>query len=91
MSGNLLNNDNKTNYLFKKENFKSQTKLDGFSSGVTTRTFAQELYEGKSITLNSSIFGVDISKYPRINKIYENCLKNTSFVKALPKNQPDAE
>ena len=62
MSGNLLNNDNKTNYLFKKENFKSQTKLDGFSSGVTTRTFAQELYEGKSITLNSSIFGVDISK-----------------------------
>ena len=62
MSSNLLNNDNKTNYLFKKENFKSQTKLDGFSSNVTTRTYAQELYEGKSITLNKSIFGVDISK-----------------------------
>tara|TARA_B100000963_G_scaffold151664_1_gene132141 strand:+ start:4786 stop:9453 length:4668 start_codon:yes stop_codon:yes gene_type:complete len=62
MSSNLLNNDNKTNYLFKKENFKSQTKLDGFSSNVTTRTYAQELYEGKSITLNNSIFGVDISK-----------------------------
>ena len=62
MSSNLLNNDNKTNYLFKKENFKSQTKLDGFSSNVTTRTYAQELYEGKSITLNNSIFGLDISK-----------------------------
>ena len=44
-----------------------------------------------SQVVNNTRFGVDISKYPRINKIYENCLKNTSFVKALPKNQPDAE
>ena len=30
MSGNLLNNDNKTNYLFKKENYVIQSTLAGF-------------------------------------------------------------
>ena len=40
MSGNLLNNDNKTNYLFKKENYVIQSTLTGFgSTSVPERTF----------------------------------------------------
>jgi len=38
-----------------------------------------------------SLFDVDLSKYPNINSIYERCLTNDAFIKALPKNQPDAE
>ncbi|PPR17257.1 MAG: Maleylpyruvate isomerase [Alphaproteobacteria bacterium MarineAlpha9_Bin3] len=44
-----------------------------------------------SQVVNNTRFGIDLSKYPRINNIYENCLKNNSFIKALPKYQPDAE
>ena len=36
-------------------------------------------------------FDIDLSKYPNINSIYERCLTNDAFIKALPKNQPDAE
>ena len=44
-----------------------------------------------SQVVNNARFDVDLSKYPNIKKIYEHCLSNDSFVKALPKNQPDAE
>ena len=62
MSGNLLNNDNKTNYLFKKENFKAQTRLEEQSTVRGPKTIQQEGYPGKVIVLQESIFGVDISK-----------------------------
>ena len=62
MSGNLLNNDNKTNYLFKKENYKAQTRLDGFSNNLLSKTFKQEGYQGKVTVLQESIFSLDISK-----------------------------
>ena len=95
MSDNLLNNANKTNYLFKKENFKSQTKLDGFSSSVSTRTFAQELYEGKSITLNSSIFGVDISKnipfQVSVRALYDTSQNAISLPNSLIPDVDDSE
>ena len=63
MSGNLLNNDNKTNYLFKKENYVIQSTLTGFgSTSVPERTFAGEIYGSKSIVFNENIFSTDISK-----------------------------
>ena len=62
MSGNLLNNDNKPNYLFKKENYKAQTRLDGFSNNLLSKTFKQEGYQGKVTVLQESIFSLDISK-----------------------------
>jgi len=62
MSGNLLNNDNKTNYLFKKENFKAQTRLEEQSATRGPKTITQEGYQGKSIVLQESIFAEDISK-----------------------------
>ena len=62
MSGNLLNNDNKTNYLFKKENFKAQTRLEEQSTTRGPKTIHQEGYQGKAIVLQESIFAVDISK-----------------------------
>ena len=46
MSGNLLNNDNKTNYLFKKENFKAQTRLEEQSTTRGPKTITQEGYQG---------------------------------------------
>ena len=39
MAANLLNNDNKTNYLFKKENFKAQTRLEGQSVNNGPKTW----------------------------------------------------
>ena len=44
-----------------------------------------------SQVVNNARFDVDLTKYPKIKSIYEQCLTNDSFVKALPKNQPDAE
>jgi len=35
-------------------------------------------------------FGVDISTYPLINKVYQNCIQLESFIKAAPENQIDA-
>ena len=56
---------------------------------------------GNSVTLadiclfsqivNNSRFDIDMTKYPKINSIYQECLLDENFVKALPKNQPDAE
>ena len=44
-----------------------------------------------SQVVNNARFEVDLSKYPKIKSIYDNCLTNNSFEKALPKNQPDSE
>lgn len=44
-----------------------------------------------SQVVNNARFEVDMSQYPRIKSIYERCLTHDSFIKALPKNQPDAE
>ena len=44
-----------------------------------------------SQVVNNVRFEVDMSKYPKINSVYNNCLNNEAFSKALPKNQPDAE
>ena len=44
-----------------------------------------------SQVVNNARFDVDLSKYPKIKSIYENCLTNNAFEKALPKNQPDSE
>jgi hypothetical protein len=63
MSGNLLNNDNKTNYLFKKENYVIQSTLNGFGlSSVPERNFAGEIFGSKSIVFNENILSEDISK-----------------------------
>lgn len=35
-------------------------------------------------------FGVDISRLPKMNEIYERCQKHPAFEKAHPDNQPDA-
>ena len=71
MAANLLNNDNKTNYLFKKENFKAQTRLDGQSQLRGPKTYPLEGYLGKSIVLQESIFSEDISKNIP-NSVYVN-------------------
>ena len=73
MSSNLLNNDNKTNYLFKKENFKAQTRLEGQGTVRGPKTYPLEGYLGKSIVLQESIFSEDISKNIH-NSVYVNSL-----------------
>jgi maleylpyruvate isomerase len=44
-----------------------------------------------SQVVNNARFEVDMSKYPKINSVYKNCLSHEAFSRALPKNQPDAE
>ena len=44
-----------------------------------------------SQVVNNARFDIDMTSYPRINSIYKQCLSEENFVKALPKNQPDAE
>lgn len=44
-----------------------------------------------SQVVNNARFEIDMSNYPLIKGIYEKCMENEYFVKALPKNQPDAE
>ncbi len=44
-----------------------------------------------SQVVNNARFEIDMSKYPLIKGIYDRCMENEYFVKALPKNQPDAE
>ena len=41
--------------------------------------------------VNNARFEVNMTKYPKINSIYQTCLSNKAFYEALPKNQPDAE
>lgn len=39
---------------------------------------------------NAKRFKVDLSPYPLIQQIYENCMQLPAFAKAIPENQPDA-
>ena len=39
---------------------------------------------------NAERFNVDMTKYPTIKKIADNCRKLDAFIKAAPENQPDA-
>ena len=58
----LLQNDNITAYLFKKDNFKANTGLRG--SGVAAseeKSLSSEQYGASKIVLNSHIFTSDIS------------------------------
>jgi maleylacetoacetate isomerase/maleylpyruvate isomerase len=40
---------------------------------------------------NANRFKVDMSAYPIINKVVQNCNELPAFIKALPENQPDAQ
>lgn len=40
---------------------------------------------------NANRFNVDMSAYPVINQVVENCNKLPAFIKALPENQDDAQ
>jgi maleylacetoacetate isomerase len=40
---------------------------------------------------NALRFGCEMSSFPLISGIYENCLQKIPFSKATPENQPDAE
>ncbi len=40
---------------------------------------------------NANRFNVDMSAYPMINRIVENCNKLPAFIKAAPENQDDAQ
>lgn len=40
---------------------------------------------------NNTRFKVDMTRYPTINKIFENCMALDAFGKAAPMTQPDAE
>ncbi len=40
---------------------------------------------------NAHRFKVDMSAYPLINQVVENCNKLSAFIKAAPENQPDAQ
>lgn len=35
--------------------------------------------------------GADLSKFPRVQQIYDNCLQLEEFRQARPENQPDAK
>ena len=40
--------------------------------------------------VSNECFGVDLTPYPTISRIFDNCMALQAFEKALPKNQPDA-
>lgn len=40
---------------------------------------------------NAKRFGIDLSPYPLVNKITDNCLQLDAFQQAAPENQPDAQ
>lgn len=58
--GSLLNNDNKTNYLFKKDNLRAQTALEDPAVSTSGRTLRQEPYLANKIVINDNIFANDI-------------------------------
>ena len=63
MSGNLLNNDNKTIIYLKKENFKAQTRLDGFSSNVTKNNYSRRYMKGNQYIFKRVYL---LKTYPKI-------------------------
>lgn len=40
---------------------------------------------------NAKRLGLDLTPYPKINRIYDNCMRLPAFERAAPENQPDAE
>ncbi len=40
---------------------------------------------------NSRRVGVDLSRYPTLARIHENCMRNPAFADQAPERQPDAE
>jgi len=40
---------------------------------------------------NAQRFGIDMTPYPNINRVVENCLAHPAFIAALPENQSDAQ
>lgn len=40
---------------------------------------------------NANRFNLDMSKFPHICRVVENCQQQTAFIAALPENQPDAQ
>jgi len=40
---------------------------------------------------NANRFKLNMTAFPHINRVVENCLKLPAFVKALPENQADAQ
>ena len=44
-----------------------------------------------SQVVNNARFDIDMNNYPKINDIYNQCLLDDNFVKALPNKQPDIE
>ena len=62
MSGNLLNNDNITTTLFKKDNFKANTGLIGVGDGnASEKSIGNELYGANKLILNTNILAEDVS------------------------------
>jgi maleylpyruvate isomerase len=41
--------------------------------------------------INSQRYGMDLSAYPTLKRIFETCSKVPAFIDARPENQPDAE
>ena len=41
--------------------------------------------------VNSERYRLDLSPYPTISRIYENCMRLDAFIKAHPNNQPDRD
>ena len=68
---------------------------------LTSDGKAGRFCHGDSVTLadlclvaqvaNNGRFGVDMSRYPTIGRIYEACMEIPAFVEAAPGRQPDAE
>ena len=44
-----------------------------------------------SQVINNARFDVDMEQYPRIQSVYQECLLDDNFVRAMPNVQPDAE
>ncbi|WP_416305568.1 maleylacetoacetate isomerase [Neptunicella sp. SCSIO 80796] len=40
---------------------------------------------------NANRVGLDMSAFPVIDRVYQNCISLPAFAKAIPENQPDAE
>lgn len=56
----------------------------GDMPGMADAFFIPQVY-------NAFRFGCEMSSFPLISGIYENCLRETAFFNAAPENQPDAE
>ena len=71
----VLNNDNITDYLFKKEIFKARTGLyDVNDANASRQTLANEPFGSNSIILNKSILAEDISFNLTVNTAHINSL-----------------